>query len=234
MIKGLRAVGAISLSDEACVRQVPMRVRAVDAHQDVVNEGARLRECCLVLEGFFFRHRIVAGGRRQILSFHLPGELPDLAGMHLAAIDYSLGALTGGHVAFIAHTALRGLIARAPSVGDLLWRYTQREAAIHRAWLASIGCRSAYQRVAHLFCELYVRMRTLGLAEETGFTLPLTQTELGEALGLSAVHINRTLQQLRHDGVIVSRGRYHGFCDWERLRRAGEFDSSYLFQTVEV
>lgn len=187
-----------------------------------------------MLEGFFFRHRLVAGGRRQILSFHLPGELPDLAGMHLTAIDYSLGALTNGHVAYIAHTALRALIARAPAVGDLLWRYTQLEAAIYRAWLASIGCRSAYQRVAHLFCEIYVRMKKLGLAEEMGFVLPLTQTELGEALGLSAVHINRTLQQLRHDGVIVSRGRYHGFFDWERLRRAGEFEANYLFQSADA
>lgn len=229
LLAGLRSIGAVSSSDEELLRGLPLRMQSVAAHQDVMREGERLSECCLILEGFFCRHTIVSGGQRQILSFHLPGDMPDLASLHLEAADYSLGSLTPGRVAFVPHPALRQIMLQSPTLVDLFWRSTLIDAAIFRAWLASVGGRPAYQRIAHLFCELFVRMRSLGLTEEMGFMLPVSQSELGEALGLSPVHVNRMLQQLRHDGVIVSRGRYHGFTDWARLQKAGDFDSAYLF-----
>ncbi|MGD9968167.1 MAG: Crp/Fnr family transcriptional regulator [Hyphomonadaceae bacterium] len=229
LIKGLRSIGTISPADEDIVRRLPLRLQSVGAHQDVVHEGDRPTECCVILEGFVCRHKAVAGGQRQILSFHLPGDLPDLQSLHLEVVDFSLGSLTASQVAFIPHSALREGVRASPTFADLLWRSTMIDAAIFRAWLASVGRRNAYQRVAHLFCEVFVRMKSLGLAEEMGFMLPITQVELGDALGLSAVHVNRTLQQLRQDGVIVSRGRYNGFTDWERLKKAGDFDPSYLF-----
>ena len=229
LIRGLQSIGEISSADEALVRELPLRVQPVGAHQDVVREGKKLTECCLVVEGFFCRHKLVDGGQRQILSFHLPGDLPDLLSLHLDTMDYSLGSLVPSQIAFIPHAALRQAMLQSPTLTDLFWRSTLIDAAIFRAWLASVGRRPSYQRIAHLFCEMFVRMRSLGLAEEMGFVLPITQTELGDALGLSAVHVNRTLQQLRQDGVIVSRGRYNSFSDWARLQKAGDFDPSYLF-----
>jgi CRP-like cAMP-binding protein len=229
LVRGLQSIGTVSSADEELVRSLPMRVQAVGAHHDVVREGERLTECCLVVEGFFCRHKLVDGGQRQILSFHLPGDLPDLQSIHLELIDYSLGSLTASQVAFIPHAAIRQVMLRSPTLTDLFWRATCIDSSIFRAWLASVGRRPAYQRIAHLYCEVFVRMRALGLAEDGGFVLPITQTELGDALGLSAVHVNRTLQELRRDGVIVSQGRYNGFSDWARLQKAGDFDPSYLF-----
>ncbi len=226
----LRAVGPPSGTAEAQAHQLPMRVLHVPPRHDVVREDGRLKECCLILDGFFVRHTMVGGDQRQILSFHLPGDMPNLHSLHIPETDFALGALTAGSVALIPQAALRAAIDKAPDLGDLLWRFTFADAAISRAWLASVGRRSAYQRVAHLFCETFMRMRALGLTDEAGFMLPLTQTELADALGLSVVHVNRTLQQLRHEGLIVSRGRYHGFTDWRRLQEAGDFDGSYLFQ----
>lgn len=229
LIAGLRAVGSLSPEDEAAARQLPLRIQPIGPHTDVLREGDRPTECCLILDGFFVRHKSVAGGHRQILSFHMLGDIPDLECLLLPTVHYSLGSLTPGRVAFIPHAALRQTVLAAPELGDLLWRATLLDASILRAWLVSIGRRPAYQRVAHLFCEVFMRMRALGIAEETGFTLPITQMEMADALGLSAVHINRTLQQLRQDGVIVSHGKYHGFTDWDRLSKAGDFDPGYLF-----
>ncbi len=228
LLTGLRALGSIGDIAVAEASHLPMHVREVGPHHDVLREGDTSDSCCLIVDGLFTRLTMVAGGRRQILSYHLPGDIPDLQGLHYPKIDFSLSALTPGCVAFIAHSALHNAIERAPDLGSLLWRLTLVDAAMLRARIASIGRRSSYQRMAHLICELFVRMRALGLADENGFALPLTQIDLADALGLSAVHVNRTLQQLRHDGVIVSNGRHLAFTDWPRLKAVADFDDGYL------
>jgi CRP-like cAMP-binding protein len=182
-----------------------------------------------VLDGMFIRHTTLRAGQRQILSVHLPSDIPDLQGLHIPTLDFALAALAPGRVALIPHAELHNAIHRAPDLAALLWRMSLADAAILRSRLASASGRPAYQRIAHFLCEIFVRMRALGLAEETGFVLPITQSDLGNALGLSAVHVNRTLQQLRRDGIIISRARYHTFTDWRRLQEAGDFDDGYLF-----
>jgi CRP-like cAMP-binding protein len=229
LIAGLRDLGPLSDAAEAEVRQLPMEMLVVAPRHDILKQGDRLSECCLIVDGIFVRHTTLRSGQRQILSIHLPRDIPDLHGLAAPATDFSLGALTPARAAFIRHADLHSAMTKAPDLGVLLWRLTLSDAAMLRARLVSVGTRPAYQRVAHFFCETFVRMRALGLADETSFMLPLTQSELGSALGLSAVHVNRTLQQLRRDGVITSRGRYHVFADWRRLREAGDFDEGYLF-----
>jgi CRP-like cAMP-binding protein len=229
LVDAVRAAGHLSLAEETLLRQLPMRTQQIDARNDILNDGDRPTEVCLVLDGFFFRYRMVADAQRQILSFHLPGDIPNLESLHLPVMDHALRSLTPGSIAFIALAALRQAIAEAPALADLFWRLSLLDAARTRAWLASVGRRPAYQRIAHLFCETFVRMNALGLAEETGFSLALTQTELADALGLSAVHVNRTLQQLRLHGVILSSGKFHGFTDWGRLCKVADFDQAYLF-----
>ncbi len=210
------------------LRRLPLRVQAFGTHHDIVREGEHLEDCCLVLEGFLCRYRVVERSQRQILSFHLSGDLPDLQSLYLDEMDYALAALTSSVVAFIPHAAVRRAMDEEPSVVDLLWRYSLTDAAIFRDWLTNIGRRTAEARIAHLFCELFVRMKAVGIAEEMGFQLPLSQTEIADALALSPVHVNRTLQDLRREGVITSKGKYHRFEDWDQLRQIGEFDPRYL------
>jgi CRP-like cAMP-binding protein len=229
LVAALRTMGPLSGAAETEVRRLPLQQKTVAPRQNLVSEGDRLTESCLVVEGLFFRYTTLRDGQRQILSIHLPGDIPDLDCLHAPATDFSLGALTAGAVAFVPHAALHNAMLNAPDLGRLFWRLTVADCAMLRARLVSVGRRPAYQRVAHFFCEVFLRMRALDLAEDTGFMLPLTQSELGGALGLSAVHVNRTLQQLRRDGVIVSRGRYHAFTDLQRLQEAGDFNDGYLF-----
>ncbi|MFZ2029668.1 MAG: Crp/Fnr family transcriptional regulator [Vitreimonas sp.] len=206
----------------------PLRIQSVEPYQNVVCVGDHLSECCLVIEGFLCRHRTMDSGQRQILSFHISGDLPDLQSLYLDEMDYAFGALTRSMVAFIPHAAVRQGLREEPTLVDLLWRYSLTDTAIFRAWLMNLGRRSAAARIAHLFCELFVRMKAVGIAEEMGFELPLSQTEIADALALSTVHVNRTLQELRHEGVIQSHGKLHRFKDWERLRQIAEFDPRYL------
>ena len=162
------------------------------------------------------------------MSFHMPGDIPDLLSFQLHVMDHSLGTLTRSVVGFIPHGAIRKLIRDHPGVGDLLWRDTLIDGSVFREWLVGVGRRSAHARIAHLLCELYVKMRSLGLADEAGFMLPVSQVELSDALGLSAVHVNRVLQDLRRDGLISGQARKMMIGDWAGLKQAGEFDPLYL------
>ncbi|MFZ2029909.1 MAG: Crp/Fnr family transcriptional regulator [Vitreimonas sp.] len=210
-----------------------MRVQSVTPRKTIVVADERSATCCLIVEGFFSGHKGVGEGALQITSFHLPGDIPDLQTILFKRADFSVSALTPGVVALIPHIAFHEALAAAPALGHSLWRLSLGATLIGREWLCSVGRRTAYQRMAHLFCELYVRMRALGLAQDSSIQLPLTQAELADALGLSAVHVNRTLQQLRRDGVIECRRNWLVIIDWPRLRDAADFDAGYLTRAAE-
>ena len=184
----------------------PLAVKSVGPDQDIVREGDRPSECCLVVEGFACRYKLTAAGKRQIFSFHIPGDLPDLQSLHLKVMDHSLMTLTPCKLAFIPHQSLTDLLRKCPRVADVMWRDTLIDAAIFREWMMGIGRRSAYTRIAHVLCEVLVKMRAVGLRTERECELPLTQAEIGDALGLSTVHVNRSLQELRGDGLLELRG----------------------------
>ncbi len=143
-------------------------------------------------------------------------------------MDHSLGTLERSMVAFIPHESLREVAAEHPNIAAVLWRDTLIDAAVFREWMVGIGRRSAYARIAHLLCELVVRFRAVELTEDHKIDLPITQNELGDALGLSTVHVNRSLQELRGEDLIRSEGRTLMVEDWEGLKKAGEFDPIYL------
>lgn len=227
----IRSLETIADLDEACkakLNELPMRIVKVQEGIDLVRVGDHPSESILVLQGLVCRYKIVAAGQRQILSLHLPGDMPDLHGLHLDQMDHSIGTMVPTTVAYIPHSALQQMLDQSVRLTNVLWRATLVDASIFREWMANVGTRSSLQRVAHLFCELYVRMRTLGLADAKGFRLPLTQAAIGDALGISTVHVNRTLQELRREGLIESHGKFHGVSDWEGLKRTGDFDPSYL------
>lgn len=227
----IRSLETIVDLDDACktrLNELPMRIVKVDEGVDLVRQGDHPTESILVLQGLVARYKIVAAGQRQILSLHLPGDMPDLHGLHLTHMDHSIGTMVPSTVAYIPHPALQTIIDESASLTHALWRATLVDASIFREWMANIGTRSAIQRVSHLFCEIYVRMRSLGLADAKGFRLPLTQAAMGDALGISTVHVNRTLQQMRRDALIESHGKFHGISDWDGLKRMGDFDPHYL------
>lgn len=228
MIRKLESHAPLAVDEKAAVLRLPLVLRTISADQDVVREGDKPTECCLVVEGFVCRYALTGEGRRQILSFHIPGDIPDLQSLHLSVMDHTLATLVPSKLAFIQHEDLRTLVHNHPRLGDLLWRETLIDAAIFRQWMVGLGRRSAYSQMAHLLCELLVRLKAVSLVEDYAFKLPVTQAELGDALGLSTVHVNRVLQDLRSEEIISLQGGSLAVLDWEGLKEAGEFDPAYL------
>jgi CRP-like cAMP-binding protein len=228
LIRKLRSISPLTGDEIECLATLPFSTASVAADQDIVREGDRPSECCLVVEGFLCRYKVTEQGRRQIFSFHHPGDIPDLQSLHLKVMDHTLMTLTPSKLAFVKHESIKGLIRRCPRVADVLWRDTLIDAAVFREWMVGIGRRTAETRIAHVLCEVFVRMRAVGLANGQRCDLPITQTELGDALGLSTVHVNRSLQSLRGKSLITLRGSILTIEDWEGLQAAGEFDPTYL------
>jgi CRP-like cAMP-binding protein len=205
-----------------------MRVKAVAPDADIVSEGEYSSQSCLLVDGFVCRYATVGSGGRQIMSFHTPGDIPDLQSLHLKRMDHGLMALVPSTVAFIQHGDLRRLCLSYPGVAALLWRDTLVDAAIFRAWIVNVGRRDARTRMAHLLCELAVRFDAVGLSTGHSYRLPARQTDLADALGLSTVHVNRVLMELRAERLIKLEARNVTILDWDGLQRAGEFDALYL------
>ena len=228
LIRKLESIFALSDDEKNALQSISGTVETLDARSDIVREGDRPSACCLILDGFACRYKLSESGKRQVTSFHIPGDIPDLQSLHLDVMDHSLGTLTPSKLVFLSHGTVRTLIRRCPRIGDAFWRDTLIDAAVFREWILNLGQREAYGRIAHLLCELYVRLRSVGVTKGHAFGLPLTQAERGDALGITTVHVNRTLQDLRGEGLITLQAGSVTVLDWERLREAGEFDPTYL------
>jgi CRP-like cAMP-binding protein len=226
----------IDLSDEEkkALRELPATIRSFDADQDVVRERERPTTCTVVLAGFLCRYKLLPDGKRQIMGFYIPGDLPDLQSLYLEVMDHSLGTLVPSTVALIPHESFRAIMRRHDNLAAALWRNILVDAATFRECMVGLGRRSARGRIAHLLCELLVRSRAMGLTTDRSYELPITQAELGDALGLSTVHVNRVLQELRSEKLIILRGGLLSIPDWENLKEAGEFDPTYLHLKRQV
>ena len=213
--------------------QAVSRVKDFGADEDVVRQGDRPSDSNLILEGFACRQKILADGQRQITALHVPGDFADLHSFVLKKMDDGVVTLTPCKVALVPHATLRRIVEGYPHLTQLLWFTTLVDAAIHREWMTGMGRRSSLGQIAHLLCELCLRLRTVGLVTDDSYQLPVTQTELGDALGLSLVHVNRTLQDLRGQGLISWKGQTVEMTDWEGLRQLAEFDPTYLHRDRE-
>jgi CRP-like cAMP-binding protein len=234
LVRKLRSISPLSAHEEQCLRNLPLAMKEIGPDQDIVHEGDRPSECCVLVEGFACRYKVTEEGKRQIFSFHTPGDTPDLQSLHLKVMDHSLRTLTPCKVAFIAHESIAELTRECPRVGDLLWRDTLIDAAVFREWMLGIGRRSALTRIAHILCEVFMRLRAIGLTNGWECEFPITQNEIGDALGLSTVHVNRSLQELRAAGLIELRRSILTILDWDGLKQAGEFDPRYLHLNPDV
>jgi CRP-like cAMP-binding protein len=228
LIRKFDSIGELSAADRRGLAGLSGAIRKLGAHEAVVREGDRPAAVTLLLSGFLCRYKVLPDGRRQIMSFHIPGDIPDLQSLHLTTMDHTLAALTASTVALIPHTVVLDFLRLHPEIAALCWRHTLIDAAVFREWMLGIGRRSAYERIAHVFCELFARTRALGLARDDTCDMPVTQADIADALGLSAVHVNRTLQELRADGLVELRNGVLEIENWDGLQRAGEFDPAYL------
>jgi CRP-like cAMP-binding protein len=205
-----------------------MQITKLRADQDVVREGDRPSRCFAILEGFACSFKHTGKGRRQIMGFFIPGDIPDLQSLHLKTLDHTLGTITPCTVGFIPHEAVRDLCSRFPRITSALWRNTLVDGAVFREWVVNNGRRDARSRMAHLLCEMLSRLRAVGLAEDHSCELPITQGEFADATGISNVHVNRVLQELRSEGLIILTGKILKIPDWEKLKEVGDFDPTYL------
>jgi CRP-like cAMP-binding protein len=228
LIRKLESITDLTETDRQALAALPMTIKSLEAHQEIVREKDRPDWCTLLLDGFMHRHRMLPNGSRQIMSFHFPGDIVDLQSLYLGVMDHSVGTLAASRVAYIPQAALRALARERPAVDRALWRAALIEAAIFREWIVNIGRRSSYRRIAHLLCELYALMRSVGLAEGNSFTLPLTQLEIADATGITSVHVNRVFKELRAAGLVASEGRILRVTDCAALQKAASFDPAYL------
>ena len=199
-----------------------------EAKRTLVREGERPNDVYLLLEGWGYRYKLLPDGGRHILAYLIPGDLCDIHIFILKSMDHTLGLLSRASVAVIPKELILEVMTRHPRIERALWWATLVDEAVLREWLVNIGQRDAHKRVAHLFCELWVRMRAVGLADEGRFSLPLTQEELGDTMGLTAVHVNRTLQRMRAEGLISLERKRLTIHDPRRLMAEAEFEPNYL------
>ena len=200
----------------------------MSARGDIVLEGEEARSLILVLEGWACSYRQLENGKRQIVSVFLPGDLCQPFGVLPRFLDISLGAITPVTLAQVPLSAIRSAAQASARVEEALWWDLLVAAATDRERVVSLGRRTAGERLGHLLCELHLQLSMVGLADETGYDLPVTQTDLADLLGLSTVHVNRSLQELRTSGLISFRGRRLTVLDLDGLRTTSLFDPAYL------
>lgn len=228
-LKKLRVRDEISAEEQEVIESLVSQVVEVPADRTVVRNGTELHESILLLDGWMGRIKDLHSGQRQMAELHIPGDFADLHGFTLKRLDHDVVTLSPCRLAFVPHARVKELTETQPHLTRMYWLMTNVDAAIHREWTLSLGRRSAQSAMAHLFCELFVRLKIVGLTDGNSFHLPLTQAEVGECLGLTAVHVNRTLQQLRRLNLVDFESKRVTIHDMDRLKQMAEFDDDYLY-----
>ena len=228
LVSNLSARDQVSNEERQLLEQLPRRVRSFTNGEELVHEGFRAVESCLILSGFTARAQFLSDGKRQLAALHVPGDFVDLHALMLKLMDHSIVAIGRCEAAFIPHASLLSLIESAPHLGRLFWLSTVIDGAIHRAWITSLGQRSPIKHIAHLICELHVRLEIVGLVRENSFAFPATQNDIADMVGLSLVHVNRTIQELRSSRLIEWRSGAVTVTDFGRLCEFADFDPTYL------
>jgi CRP-like cAMP-binding protein len=230
-----RHLAKLSARDELTAEERQAILGAVSEYRDYpadktfIRAGEELNHSTILLDGLMARHKDLREGQRQITELHVGGDFADLHSFTLKRLDHHVMTLTPCRTAIVPHDNLRAITEQFPHLTRVYWFATNLDAAIHREWELSLGRRTAIARLAHLFCELHVRLGLVGLADELEYDLQLTQAELSECLGLTSVHINRTLKELREQELVEFRGGRVLISDLVSLRRLAEFDPAYLY-----
>lgn len=228
-LRKIRSRDTISAEEESAIRALVSEVTEWPKDRTVIRHGQELNQSTLLLDGWMARAKDLPNGQRQIAEINLPGDFVDLHGFTLKRLDHDIMTITRCRVALVPHERLVELTEKWPHLTRLYWFNTNLDAAIHREWTLSLGRRSAIARLAHLLLELNIRLGIIGLTQHNSYDFPLTQIELGECLGLTSVHVNRTLQELRRMGLVDLQNRRVTIHDLAALRSVAEFDDDYLY-----
>lgn len=228
-LRKLRKRDDISADEEAALRAAIAEVVEFPADRVAIRTGQELNVSMLLLDGWMARAKDLRGGQRQISEIHIAGDFTDLHSFTLKRLEHDVLTLTPCRVAIVPHERLKEITEQHPHLTRVYWFLTNLDAAIHRERMLSLGARSAIGRMAHLFCELFVRLEIAGLTDGHSYHFPLTQEELSECHGLTAVHVNRMLQELRRRGTIQLEDRRLDILDLPQLQAIAEFDPAYLY-----
>ena len=228
LLKRLGIFASLSEAEKAMLDNLTGDVRTVAVRTNILRDGERPEHLHLIVEGWAARYKILANGSRQIVAFLIPGDFCDLHVMLLGKMDHGIQTLTECRVAYLPGAEVDRLTSGHNGLTKALWLATLVDEGVLRSWLINNGRRDAYGRIAHLLCELHLRMNMVGLVEGNRFDLPLTQEDLADATSLTPVHTNRVLQRLRKAGLIELGGRVLTVPDVEAIRRVAGFDPSYL------
>jgi CRP-like cAMP-binding protein len=228
VVRRLETRVPLDSDDRAAILALPLTYRTLDPATYMVREGEAVEACIILLAGFAYRHKVTGDGQRQIMSIHMAGEFLDLQNSLLGLADHNVQALTRCEVAMVPVAALRELAEARPRVGRAMWIDTLIDAAIFREWIVNVGRRDSMSRIAHLLCELALRLEAAGLARDRRYELPMTQEQLADCTGLTPVHVNRVLKEMGRQGLISRARRSVEIVDWDRMRHIGDFNTRYL------
>jgi len=228
MVRRLALREKLTDADGDAILALPFSRRKLLANQFIAWDGDKAQHCSLLLSGFACRQRNEGGGRRQIMSFHMKGDLVALENVLLGTVDHDTQMLTDGEIALIDVHNMRELALRHPAVGLGMWIETLVEGSILREWALNIGRRDARTRIAHLLCEFALRLELADLGKQSAYVLPITQGQLADAVALTSVHVNRTLMKLEQDGLITRTKRMIWIVDWEKFVKVADFNPRYL------
>lgn len=225
----LRARDTVSSEEEQAIRDAVGEIREFPADHVIIRAGELLQFSTMLLDGVICRYKDLRDGGRQITELHVAGDFADLHSFTLKVLDHNIMALTRCRVALVPHENLERITESFPHLTRLYWFTTNVDAAIHREWEVSLGRRNAIARLAALFCEMHARLEVVGLTDGMSYTLPLTQADIAECTGLTPIHVNRTLRELRERGLVQFKSGRLTISDWQGLAAVGEFDPSYLY-----
>lgn len=228
LVRNLREHSRLSNEDVEQVTRLSHVVRQFEPNEDLIRQGDTPKAAALVLSGMVGRYHLLDNGRRQYLSFHIVGDMPDAQGLFIEQMDHTVCAVGSAAVAFIPHADLVRAFRARPPLGFAVWRETLIDAAIFREAITNNSARPVLVRLAHFFCELFYRARTSGAAQHDRLALPLNLVQLGEGLGIAIATVNRALQQLRATGCADFRDGTLTVKRWDKLVEIGNFDPRYL------
>ncbi|WP_347341589.1 Crp/Fnr family transcriptional regulator [Bradyrhizobium uaiense] len=229
LIARLRSVTGLSEQDQAKLESMPHTIKRFAPGECLARQGDRPVSCAVVMGGFLSRQR-VASDRTQITSFYIPGDIPDLHTLHVPEMDRDLRSIGTSIIALVPHSYLRDILAKSAALAHAFWRETLIHTAIYSEWIENLGSREALPRLAHLLCEIAARLELVGLLDNGRFHVPFTQQDIADACGLSTVHANRTIQELRRRKLIEWNGHAVDLLQRDRLELLAEFRPSYLMR----
>ncbi|EXS68726.1 Crp/Fnr family transcriptional regulator [Sphingobium sp. Ant17] len=233
-VKKLGGLAELTASDVRIIENATSHPRRYSPRQDLIREGDEPGPMFVVLDGWVCRYKILPSGTRQIMAFLMPGDACDLHIKLLAEMDHGIQAITAATVATVSKTDMETMMRDHPNIAKAMYSAQLVDESVMRAWIVSMGRRSSTERVAHLICELYLRARNIGLTGDEEFSLPLSQLVLADALGMTAVHINRVLKDLRLAGAMALKRGSVTILDPVKLVQIAGFDDNYLHRRLRM